>query len=205
MEEILASIRRIISEDDAPAESTRTAAADDDDDDDVLELTQTVDESRAGQAGDTPADEEEDVLELVPEVEAELEPEAELEAAELEPEPEPEAEIEPEPVPQAQAEPAPQQQAHLEPEPMADRQSYAKSTPRHDDSLISAEAATAAASAFGQLSAAASPQRDERTLEDITRELLAPMLRQWVDDNLPRIVEVAVREEIERISRSRAG
>ncbi len=41
----------------------------------------------------------------------------------------------------------------------------------------------------------------ERDLEDMTREMLRGMLRQWLDDNLPSIVEQLVREEIERVAR----
>ncbi|MGA8292069.1 MAG: DUF2497 domain-containing protein, partial [Rhodoplanes sp.] len=40
-----------------------------------------------------------------------------------------------------------------------------------------------------------------RTLEDIARDLLRPMLKTWLDDNLPQLVERLVRAEIERISR----
>ena len=145
MEEILASIRRIISEDDAPHGEAAHAAPEEDD---------------------------EDVPELDESLEAEI-------AAPPEPEPQPEP---------LSAEPAPA------PPPVF-----------HDEPLVSRRAAKAAASAFGHLSAAASPPRESRTLEDIARELLSPMLRQWLDDNLPRIVEAAVREEVERISRSRVG
>jgi cell pole-organizing protein PopZ len=41
----------------------------------------------------------------------------------------------------------------------------------------------------------------DRTIEDITRELLRGYLRQWLDDNLPPLVERLVREEIERVAR----
>jgi uncharacterized protein len=41
----------------------------------------------------------------------------------------------------------------------------------------------------------------DRTLEDITRELLRGMLRHWLDENLPALVENLVREEIERVAR----
>ncbi len=41
----------------------------------------------------------------------------------------------------------------------------------------------------------------DRTIEDITRELLRGMLRQWLDDNLPPLVERLVRDEIERVAR----
>jgi uncharacterized protein len=40
-----------------------------------------------------------------------------------------------------------------------------------------------------------------RTLEDLTRELLVPMLKTWLDENLPTIVERLVRAEIDRVSK----
>jgi hypothetical protein len=44
-----------------------------------------------------------------------------------------------------------------------------------------------------------------RTLEDLVREMLRPMLKVWLDDNLPGLVERLVRAEIERVSRGRGG
>ena len=41
----------------------------------------------------------------------------------------------------------------------------------------------------------------ERGVEDMTRELLRGLLKQWLDDNLPQLVERLVREEIERVAR----
>ena len=41
----------------------------------------------------------------------------------------------------------------------------------------------------------------ERPIEDITRELLRTMLKQWLDEHLPALVERLVREEIERVAR----
>jgi len=145
MEEILASIRRIISEDDAPqGEGAIAAEAEDEYEPEALE--QSADES-ASVAHD------------------------EIHA----PQPEPE-------LVRAEA-PAPRQEP-----------------------LVSREAASAAASAFGQLSAAVTqPSRQSPTLEDLAREMLAPMLRDWLDKNLPAIVQAAVRDEVERISRGRVG
>ena len=40
-----------------------------------------------------------------------------------------------------------------------------------------------------------------RTLEDLVREMLRPLLKNWLDDNLPTIVERLVRAEIERVAR----
>ncbi|MFN3658970.1 MAG: PopZ family protein [Pseudolabrys sp.] len=42
-----------------------------------------------------------------------------------------------------------------------------------------------------------------RTLEDLVKEMLRPMLKSWLDDNLPGLVERIVRAEIERVSRGR--
>lgn len=40
-----------------------------------------------------------------------------------------------------------------------------------------------------------------RTLEDLVKEMLRPMLKSWLDDNLPGLVERIVKTEIERVSR----
>lgn len=40
-----------------------------------------------------------------------------------------------------------------------------------------------------------------RTLEDLVKEMLRPMLKSWLDDNLPTLVERIVKAEIERVSR----
>ena len=45
--------------------------------------------------------------------------------------------------------------------------------------------------------------QNSRTLDDLVREMLRPMLKAWLDDNLPTLVERMVRAEIERVSRGR--
>ena len=40
------------------------------------------------------------------------------------------------------------------------------------------------------------------TVEDLVRELMRPMLKEWLDANLPGIVDRLVRQEIERIARN---
>jgi cell pole-organizing protein PopZ len=72
---------------------------------------------------------------------------------------------------------------------------------RREPRLVSDPTAAAAAAAFGHLSASLLMPHDLRTLEDVVRELLRPLLKQWLDDHLPDIVEVQVQAEIERISR----
>ena len=41
----------------------------------------------------------------------------------------------------------------------------------------------------------------ERTLEQIVRDTLHPLLRAWLEEHLPAIVERLVREEIQRVVR----
>jgi cell pole-organizing protein PopZ len=67
--------------------------------------------------------------------------------------------------------------------------------------LVSAPAAAAAAAAFGRLSGNMAMPAPGRTLEDVVRELLRPLLQQWLDENLPGIVQRAVDAEVTRIAR----
>jgi len=69
-------------------------------------------------------------------------------------------------------------------------------------SLISAATSAAVDSAFNTLAQTVLVQNG-RTLEDLVREMLRPMLKTWLDDNLPSMVERLVRAEIERVSRGR--
>lgn len=171
MEEILASIRRIISEDDGPAEAEAEAS--------TVPEPAPEPEPEPVQAFEPAPEPVEDVLELTERVTPQPETVGDIEAyteAKLEPEPEP-----PPPAPK----PAPA--------PVA----------RDDDRLVSEPIASAAAAAFGQLSEAIAMPPGGHTLEDVVRELLRPLLRAWLDENLPRIVEAKVAEEVERIARSR--
>jgi cell pole-organizing protein PopZ len=70
------------------------------------------------------------------------------------------------------------------------------------EGLISAATSAAVDSAFNALAQTVLVQNG-RTLEDLVRELLRPMLKAWLDDNLPNMVERLVRAEIERVSRGR--
>ena len=69
--------------------------------------------------------------------------------------------------------------------------------------LLSDPAAAAAAAAFGQLSRTIAMPAEGRTLEDVVRELLRPMLKSWLDEYLPGIVQQVVAEEVERVARRR--
>lgn len=71
-----------------------------------------------------------------------------------------------------------------------------------DTSLASAATVASVNSAFNAL-ANTVLSNNARTLEDLVREMLRPMLRAWLDDNLPGLVERLVKAEIERVSRGR--
>jgi cell pole-organizing protein PopZ len=76
------------------------------------------------------------------------------------------------------------------------------SEPVKQPQLVSPATAAAVDSALDALAQAAAAH-SPRSLEDITRDLLRPMLQTWLDDNLPQLVERLVRAEIERLSRGR--
>jgi len=159
MEEILASIRRIISEDEAPAADTTPAEPE-------------PEPVAAAQPAPIPepepeAEPAEDVLELTERVDSSSEGVGDIEP------------FAPESAPA--------------PSPMI--------APAEEESLVSPPTSFAAASEFGRLSAAIAMPPSGRTLEDVVRELLRPLLKEWLDEHLPRIVETKVAEEVERIAR----
>jgi len=69
--------------------------------------------------------------------------------------------------------------------------------------LLSAATTAAVDAAFDTLARTAQA-RGGRTLEEVVSELLRPMLKSWLDENLPEMVERLVRAEIERVSRGRS-
>jgi uncharacterized protein len=69
-----------------------------------------------------------------------------------------------------------------------------------EEPLLSPEAAEAAALSFGALSAGLEA-RSAELADSMVRDMLRPMLKAWLDDNLPDIVERLVREEIQRVAR----
>lgn len=182
MEEILASIRRIISEDDAPAETAAAPAP---------EPAPEPTPFPAAAAESAPEPEvvepeavEDDILELTDTYEAPpVESIGDLDVSTPEPEAKPWNPTEPEPA-----------------------KSY--------DSLVGESAAASAASAFAGLHAslkkpepAPAPSGDLNfisgsTVEGMVAEMLKPLLKNWLDTNLPGIVEKAVQAEVERIART---
>jgi hypothetical protein len=72
-----------------------------------------------------------------------------------------------------------------------------------DRALISGATMAAVDNAFNSL-AHTVLGNNARTLEDLVKEMLRPMLKAWLDDNLPGLVDRIVRAEIERVSRGRS-
>lgn len=172
MEEILASIRRIIADDQEGARATAPRPTvvpppEPPEPDDVLDLAD---------------------LEPPPSARLDLEREdvsfrdadgqADFEALPEEPE---------DPVPAFAPEPPPPPPP---PRPVA----------RQPEALLSSAARASAAGAFQKLSATVL-NTHPRTLEDLVEDMLRPMLKSWLDENLPPLVERLVRAEIERLSR----
>jgi cell pole-organizing protein PopZ len=174
MEEILASIRRILNDDDVPAEATD--AADRAPDDDVLVL----DESMLVTAPEA------DVPAAVPEPEA-------AHFAAPPPDAEPSGHL-PEQAPD-------QMMVAVTPPSLPAPREQPASTPN----LLAPETEAAAASSVGSLVRTLAAGRATQvysggpTLEDMVRAELRPLLKEWLDVNLPPMVERLVRAEIERV------
>jgi cell pole-organizing protein PopZ len=74
--------------------------------------------------------------------------------------------------------------------------------PALPEPMMSGDTSAAASAAFGRLGETLlSRALNERPIEDLTRDLLRTMIKQWLDDNLPDMVERLVREEIARVAR----
>ena len=80
--------------------------------------------------------------------------------------------------------------------------------PPLSDRIVSTAASGAAAAAFARLASVPRERRrdsdillgaGDRTLEEIVRDVLRPLLQAWLDDNLPQLVERLVRAEISRV------
>ncbi|MBB6466657.1 hypothetical protein HNQ96_002522 [Aminobacter lissarensis] len=73
-------------------------------------------------------------------------------------------------------------------------------TPAPKPAIISEQAGRQVSAAFGELNDAYAA-RSRKSFDDIATEMLRPMLQDWLDNNLPTLVERLVREEIERVAR----
>jgi cell pole-organizing protein PopZ len=190
MEDILASIRRILSEDEQPAKpaaaappepappAAAPAARAAPEEDDVLKLDESMLVAAPEAAPAEPVDEG---MALVEAISAPGEP---LEVALAMPEPVPEPP--PPPVmPLAMPVAAPASDRLIAPEAEAATASSVSSLLRTLDSTRQAG---------GTLLYRGGP-----TLEDMVREEIRPLLKAWLDENLPPVVERLVRAEIERV------
>jgi len=184
MEEILASIRRIITEDEVGGERP------------TLERAAQPKPSRRAEADPKPA--------LRPAEQARLEPDAESGDAEsadvLEL-----SEAQVTAVYERQEDETPRDREHPGPARGTNASAAREIVAREESAgpgLLSASADAMVTSAFSTL-ANTILASEARTLEDLVREMLRPMLKAWLDDNLPPLVERLVRDEIERVARGR--
>ena len=98
-------------------------------------------------------------------------------------------------------------EAHDEPPPSRTSTPSGKTStigarPLGDTSLLSSSTNSAVDAAFNALARTVLVQ-NSRTLEDLVKEMMRPMLKSWLDDNLPGMVERLIKAEIERVSRGR--
>ena len=189
MEDILASIRKILNEEEAAAPPAETAAAPSSiPAEEPLVLTEEM-------LVPPPAPAAAPVSAPVPARPALLEPESPPRAqmaappAEAAPEPSPPAALSVTPPPPL---PAPvQPRESIQPEP--------------SDGLVAPATAAAAAAILGQLARTVAAERSSPvhragpSIEDVVREELRPMLKDWMDTHLPALMERLVRAEIERV------
>ncbi|ANN58924.1 hypothetical protein A9174_20730 [Mesorhizobium loti NZP2037] len=76
----------------------------------------------------------------------------------------------------------------------------ANEAPAARPAILSEHTGRQVAAAFGELSDAFA-SRSKKTFDEMAEEMLRPMLQDWLDNNLPTLVERLVREEIERVAR----
>ena len=197
MEEILASIRRIISEDSDPGKPGPVMAAQDGGGE-VLELTNIVhDDGSIGSASPSAAE---------PRVARRPAPAPQPAAMPPRRDPEPMPLRDPLPEPRIARRPAPMS-APPAPEPPRHHMRTKSDVKMADNSdregILSNQASSAVTNAFGMLSR----ERDVSvgsgaSLEDMVQQMLKPMLAAWLEQNLPEIVERVVQEEVERAART---
>lgn len=100
------------------------------------------------------------------------------------------------------AEPAPRQAVDGASQPRPAPVARSGADQAGDRGLMSRDSDAVVSGAFSALAHTILAQ-NARTLEDLVSEMVRPMLKDWLDENLPSLVERLVREEIERVSRGR--
>lgn len=103
----------------------------------------------------------------------------------------------------AVSKPAPRVAAEVETpvtEPLKAEATVVSIVEQETTAIVSPEVGAQVARSFDDLALAldAGPRR---SFDEIAQEMLRPMLQEWLDDNLPTLVERLVREEIERVAR----
>jgi len=143
------------------------------------------------------------IRQIISDDEEEVAPEPEPEAAaEPAPEPEPEPEVE-EILDLTDAVEDSPPQLYMEDAPLPEPEPELAPIPDVDQNpIISQPTESAAVEGFARLAKYIPvDRRNNATLEDLVRDMLKPMLKLWLDENLPSMVEDLVREELERIAR----
>ncbi|HEY4135236.1 MAG TPA: DUF2497 domain-containing protein [Alphaproteobacteria bacterium] len=196
MEEILASIRRIISENDDAGGAATDAADAAASPENVLELTEMVADDGTVVSLNAPFDD-------APVVPAEAEP-ADDDASDDIP-PVPEDDIGAMEDSEVTMEDAQEDRIEFSEEELIGQPRAPQGA--SEGGLMSDVSAAAATAAFASLSRASQSGNagmslgSGRTLEDLVQEMIRPMIKEWLDKNLPPMAERLVRKELERLSR----
>lgn len=204
MEEILASIRRIISDEDTSAGGKAAAEPEEA----MLAAGEEMSQDDLDKLFDSAGDDEVEIDEPEVEVEAEADTDDVLELTEdqaVEADDDIDAFDMVEGLGSDDDEAGDVAFVDQEPEPAA--KAAPRAAPRASaapdgEDLLSPDANQAVQAAFHNL-AGTILSNNARTLEDLVKEMLRPMLKGWLDENLPPLVERLVRQEIERVSRGR--
>jgi cell pole-organizing protein PopZ len=201
MEDILASIRRIIADDQAKAAETAKpqAAAEPEAAEDVLDLGPSL---RAAPPAPESYDQDDvDLMFRETEEPATLDGQDAVDSLfdtfdEVAPEPAFEPEPAPPPAPVLRRDPV------VEPHdlPLIAAQQPMRRPEPEPTHLLSSQVGASVSGAFSQLAHTVLSQ-NARTLDDLVQEMLRPMLKGWLDENLPALVERLVKAEIERVAR----
>ncbi len=179
IEEILDSIRQIISDDDdedsdmggnEPVEESSSDEPLDQSAIDDIDFDSPAAEPEPEEKADEPED---DVLELTDRVDPEGAIDVDMQ----------DEEVIPDPVPEVKAAPV------------------VESVPDEDSDIFTNRVEIAAADAISKLVKKTAVEHNGITLEDIVRTELKPLLRAWLDRNLPTLIERLVAEELERVSK----
>jgi cell pole-organizing protein PopZ len=197
MEDILASIRRIIADDQAKAAEPAKPEPEPEPAEDVLDLGPSL---RA--APPTPASYDQDDVDLMFRETSEPEMLDGQDAVDSLFDTVEEAAAEPVFAPEPAPPPVPRRDPVIEPHdlPLIAAQQPMRQPEPEPTHLLSQQVGASVSGAFSQLAHTVLSQ-NARTLDDLVQEMLRPMLKGWLDENLPAMVERLVKAEIERVAR----